>query len=377
MPAGAETAALRAHSAGDSAGTAEGRGLFAGLMSHFGGAPPGRDGMFVLPDGAGLPEGGQMLPPGLPFAAGDEAALFGLPADHAGLPPQARAALVLALRDPAGALPVHETGGRAAVIQAPLAPGLTVALADEAWRADAARQAAGLLALSPEILTQRMETAGQASVMNVTQPQLLPGAPQARRLESAALMSQSGVLAGLLNAVEAADAEMAPLAPMLSATPSAMTQGTERALPGWTLATPLHQAQQWGDEVGQRIRWMVGNQVHAAELRINPPQLGPIEVRVSVHNDQMNVSFLSQNGLVRDALEDALPRLRDMLSQQGYASVNVDVSEHPASHGGRDDDGREASAGDASAVPRNDAADGARGAVYLSSASSGFIDCYA
>ncbi len=101
----------------------------------------------------------------------------------------------------------------------------------------------------------------------------------------------------------------------------------ERALPAWSLSAPL-QHPQWGEEVSERVRWMLGQQLQSAELKITPPELGTIEVRISVHKDQMSVSFAAPNAAVREALEDAMPRLREMLSGSGYESVSVDISQH-------------------------------------------------
>ncbi|MBK9131091.1 MAG: flagellar hook-length control protein FliK [Gammaproteobacteria bacterium] len=106
-------------------------------------------------------------------------------------------------------------------------------------------------------------------------------------------------------------------------------------VPGPALQTPLRHPE-WSDELGQRIRWALGNQIQSAELKINPPQLGPLEIRVSVDSDrQMNVTLSSQHALVRESLQDSLPRLRDLMSEQGFGAVNVDVSQHSLSDGGR------------------------------------------
>ena len=84
----------------------------------------------------------------------------------------------------------------------------------------------------------------------------------------------------------------------------------------------------WDQALGQRVMWLVKQDVQGAELRINPPQLGPVEMRVVLNNGQADVSFTSPHALVRDALEAAMPRLRDMFSDNGLNLVNVNVSQH-------------------------------------------------
>jgi len=83
----------------------------------------------------------------------------------------------------------------------------------------------------------------------------------------------------------------------------------------------------WNNAIGERILWMVGRQLQSAEIQITPPQLGPINIRISIQNDQANVSFVAQHGAVRDALEVAIPRLREMLGENNLQLVNVDVNQ--------------------------------------------------
>ncbi len=84
----------------------------------------------------------------------------------------------------------------------------------------------------------------------------------------------------------------------------------------------------WDQALGSRILWMVNRDVQVAEIKLNPPQLGPLEVRISVANDQTNVTFVSNNSVTREMLDGAIPRLREMFDEQGISLVNVDVSEH-------------------------------------------------
>lgn len=114
-----------------------------------------------------------------------------------------------------------------------------------------------------------------------------------------------------------------------------MVAGGERAAPTWSVSAPLHQQTQWSEEIGDRVRWMVGQNIQSAELKITPSHLGAVEIRISLHKDQIQVAFTASQPAVREALEDAAPRLREMLSSAGYETVNVDVSQHaPSRQGG-------------------------------------------
>lgn len=91
------------------------------------------------------------------------------------------------------------------------------------------------------------------------------------------------------------------------------------------ISAPLGDAA-WGQAMGERIMWMMGKGIQGASIRINPPELGPIQVQLSVKNDQTSVHMLVQHGVVKEALEAAMPRLREMLGESNLHLVNVDVS---------------------------------------------------
>jgi flagellar hook-length control protein FliK len=82
----------------------------------------------------------------------------------------------------------------------------------------------------------------------------------------------------------------------------------------------------WENQVGQKIVYMVGSEEQTASLTLNPPDLGPMQVVLSVTNDQASVTFSANQEEVRQALEDALPRLREMMSQSGIALGNATVN---------------------------------------------------
>jgi flagellar hook-length control protein FliK len=102
-------------------------------------------------------------------------------------------------------------------------------------------------------------------------------------------------------------------------------------MPSSRISVPVGQPG-WGQAVGTQVAWFVSQNISAASLRLNPQHLGPLEMQVSLDGDQASVSFTSQQGLVRDALESSVPRLREMLSENGLTLVNVNVSQQGKSH---------------------------------------------
>ena len=82
----------------------------------------------------------------------------------------------------------------------------------------------------------------------------------------------------------------------------------------------------WNEAMAQKISFLIGKQVQQAEIRLSPDNMGPIEMKLSIHNDQANIQLAAQNQSVREALESSIPRLREMLSDQSFQQLNVDVN---------------------------------------------------
>jgi flagellar hook-length control protein FliK len=92
----------------------------------------------------------------------------------------------------------------------------------------------------------------------------------------------------------------------------------------------------WDNQVGQKVIWMVGGEDQSATLELNPPDLGPVQVVLNVSNDLASVTFSSQQLEVRQALENALPRLREMMSESGIALGNATVNAGAEGRQGQD-----------------------------------------
>lgn len=89
--------------------------------------------------------------------------------------------------------------------------------------------------------------------------------------------------------------------------------------------------QNWAPNMAQRISWMANQQVGRADIQLDPPELGALHIRLSIQNDQASVSFTSPHAQVRDALEQQMPRLREMLEESGLQLEQSDVSDQSAS----------------------------------------------
>lgn len=81
----------------------------------------------------------------------------------------------------------------------------------------------------------------------------------------------------------------------------------------------------WHQEMGEKLSWMAGNGRQQADLVLNPPQLGRIEVTMIIDGDNVSASFASPNAAVREALENSMSRLREVLADAGVALGDTHV----------------------------------------------------
>jgi len=92
-----------------------------------------------------------------------------------------------------------------------------------------------------------------------------------------------------------------------------------------TLQTQVSNAE-WGADFSKRIQFMVKSSMQHAELRLDPPDLGKIHVKINLSQDQANISFASGHSNVREAIENAIPRLRELLNESGFQLGDTDVA---------------------------------------------------
>lgn len=104
--------------------------------------------------------------------------------------------------------------------------------------------------------------------------------------------------------------------------PLAGTPQTAPQLPVHTAAG----AQAWAEDVGNQVRWMLGRAESKAELVLTPANLGKLEVSISLTGDQTTAQFVASSQAARDALEQAMPRLREILQQAGIQLGEANVS---------------------------------------------------
>ncbi|MBT2294257.1 flagellar hook-length control protein FliK [Pseudomonas fluorescens] len=146
--------------------------------------------------------------------------------------------------------------------------------------------------------------------------------------------SQGGEKAfgGLLNeglkdlTAASSDTRVDDFANRLAALTQAATPKTANAIP---VNQPIAMNQSgWTEEVVNRVMYLSSVNLKAADIQLQPAELGRLDIRVNMVPDQQTqVTFMSAHSGVREALEGQMHRLRDSFAQQGMGQVDVSVSD--------------------------------------------------
>ncbi len=136
-----------------------------------------------------------------------------------------------------------------------------------------------------------------------------------------------------------------------------LPQVTE-AYAGKPTTLPMAEPEVFTERLNQQVAVMVSQNSQHARIAVSPPELGPVEVRVRVVGDEATIQLAAPHAATRDALEDALPRLRAAFAGSGIELGDAGVYEHmPERHSAqtsgddapRGDDGWSASGDEAEA----------------------------
>jgi flagellar hook-length control protein FliK len=82
----------------------------------------------------------------------------------------------------------------------------------------------------------------------------------------------------------------------------------------------------WGPALNQRITWMVANSLQNANITVNPPNLGPLEINIQTDQNKTNVQFIVTSSEVRQAIQDSIPALSKMFESGGLQLGQADIN---------------------------------------------------
>ncbi|WP_233998445.1 flagellar hook-length control protein FliK [Pseudoalteromonas sp. T1lg48] len=146
---------------------------------------------------------------------------------------------------------------------------------------------------------------------------------------------QAGAASDVSSAIEADLAQWQQLALHTSVQTQAAAQGTALKQP---LDPALLQAlnitkSDAALQLHQRVNMLLNLSNQEAEIRLDPPELGSMQVRVRSEGEQAHINFVVQNQQAKEALEQSMPRLRELLAQQGLAMGEAQVEQHNQGQG--------------------------------------------
>lgn len=93
-----------------------------------------------------------------------------------------------------------------------------------------------------------------------------------------------------------------------------------------SLQSPVASAS-WGRELEHQVLGLAQRGDDRVDLQLNPRELGPLSVSLTLDDQGARVQFFSAHAAVRSAVEQAIPQLRDALAQQGIALGEASVGE--------------------------------------------------
>lgn len=153
------------------------------------------------------------------------------------------------------------------------------------------------------------------------------GATELRGLNTNLMQRGVGLESTTERVVQPGSGANQPLTPSVGAALPLTEAASRLPASNTSIEVPFRQPG-WDQALSERVLWLVNQKFQGAEIKLNPPQLGPIEVRIHMHQDQAQIQFSAQHAAVRDALEAALPRLREMFAANGLGLGDVNVGQH-------------------------------------------------
>lgn len=98
------------------------------------------------------------------------------------------------------------------------------------------------------------------------------------------------------------------------------------------------------EQLAERVQVMLSKNLRNVDIRLDPPELGRMQIRMSMNGDLASVQFTVNNPQAREMVEHSMPRLREMLAQQGLQLADSSVHQqsggqqqgYAAGDGGRD-----------------------------------------
>ncbi len=135
----------------------------------------------------------------------------------------------------------------------------------------------------------------------------------------------------VINVTDAANAELDSINQVINQLTQTNTKG--QSVSQWgpvsvsQSAPMLQQANEMMSPLRDQLRFQIDQQIKSAELRLDPPELGKVELNIRLDGDRLHVQMHAANPAVRDALLMGLDRLRMELAMDHGGQIDVDLGQ--------------------------------------------------
>ena len=166
--------------------------------------------------------------------------------------------------------------------------------------------------------------------------------------------------------------------PLVAAANALHNQASAQSVAKTVIETPVHD-RGWQEAFSQKIVWLAGNERQSAQITLNPPQMGPIEIALNIDKGNATASFVSANADVRESIEMALPRLREMFAGIGLELGQANVSEESFRQAADNASAQAATrwTGDQAILVTQAGMQGATSGLFVQRSGSGLVDIFA
>lgn len=83
-------------------------------------------------------------------------------------------------------------------------------------------------------------------------------------------------------------------------------------------------------QLKDRLMYQLNNKIQSAEVKITPEDLGTVQIKVNLQQEQLSVQFVVQQSNAKELLEQQMPKLKDLLQQQGLQLTDGQVEQRQA-----------------------------------------------
>ncbi|MGL5586122.1 MAG: flagellar hook-length control protein FliK [Plesiomonas sp.] len=95
---------------------------------------------------------------------------------------------------------------------------------------------------------------------------------------------------------------------------------------------PLRNPEQSAQVLHEQVQFLLNRKLDTVEIRLDPPELGNLQIKLQLNQDQAQVGIIVHNTQARELLEQTLPRLREMLAQQGIMLGQTQIQQQGQAH---------------------------------------------